>query len=97
VAGSSHESIPGIVDTALFYSAEDPAKAREILQRHDVRFVIAYDADRTAQTAGQVLGRPAGEHAVCYVLDRAPAMSPGFLVLAAQNPAGKLFRVTDNR
>jgi hypothetical protein len=97
VAGSSHESISGILDIARFYATDDIQKAREILKTRKVSFVIGYDADRLAATSAQILGQIVGEHAVCYTLDRAPATSPIFLVLEIQNPAGKLFRVANNR
>ena len=97
VAGSSHESMVGIVDTARFYATADLPKARQILENRKVGFVIGYDEGRTAATSGQILGQLVPEHAVCYMLDRAPATSPAFLVLDTQNPAGKLFRVANNR
>jgi hypothetical protein len=97
VAGSSHEAIAGIVDSARFYATEDAAEARAIVERHNVRLVLAYDSERTARNSSEILGRPVGEHAVCYVLNRAPAESLRFLVLAAQNGAGKVFRTANNR
>lgn len=97
VAGSSHEGMDGIVETVRFYATDDYREAHRILESRQVSFVVACDADRTAENCAQILGHPIGEHALCYVLDRAPAQSPGFLVLAAQNPAGKLFRTANNR
>jgi len=97
VAGSSHESIPGIIDTARFYAALDPQNARAIAEKREVRFVVAYDSSRTAANCSQILGQTVGEHAVCYLLNRAPAESLGFLVFAAQNGAGKVFRIANNQ
>jgi hypothetical protein len=97
VAGSSHESIAGIVDAARFYASTDPGRAREIVKSREVRFVVGYDADRVAKTSEQILGQPVSEQALCYVLDRAPTAFPGFLALAGQNSAGKLFQVGNNR
>jgi hypothetical protein len=97
VAGSSHESIPGIVDTTRFYAALDPQNARAIAEKREVRFIVAYDSSRTAANCSQILGQTVGEHAVCYLLNRAPAESLGFLVFAAQDGAGKVFRVANNR
>ncbi len=96
-AGSSHEGVAGIVATATFYASDDPQKAREIVETRQIDFVLSYDADRVAESCSQILGQSVSEHALCYVLDRAPANSPRFLVLAAQNPTGKLFRVGNNR
>ena len=97
LAGSSHESLAGITDSARFYAADNWQKARVIVENRQVDFVLAYDADRVAEVSTQILGHPVPEHAVCYLLDHAPAMLPRFLVLAAQNPAGKIFRVANNR
>jgi hypothetical protein len=48
VAGSSHESLPGIVDVSRFYLDVQDAAAPEILRRRQVEFVLAetYEASR---------------------------------------------------
>jgi hypothetical protein len=97
VAGSSHESIDGIAQSARFFAAEDWQKAREILENRQVAWVLAYDADRTAENCAAILGEPVTKHGLCYVLDRAPAQMSRFLALAAQNPGGKLFQIGNNR
>jgi len=94
VAGSSHESLSGITDSARFFLSEDFHKARQIVANRKVSWVIAYDADRTASTSALILGEAVPEHALCYVLQRAPAQAPRFLVFSAQNPTAKLFRVS---
>ena len=93
VAGSSHESLDGIADSARFFLADDLQKAREILENHKVSWVVAYDADRTAAISALIVGEAVPEHALCYILGRAPAQAPRFLVLSAQNATAKLFRV----
>ena len=97
VAGSSHEAIAGTLDSARFYVTTEPAEALRILESRQVSLVVAYDADRVAGNSGQLLGHQVAEHALCYVLDRAPALSPRFLVLEVQSPAGKLFQVANYR
>jgi hypothetical protein len=97
VAGSSHESLVGILESARFFAASDWRQARVILENRKVSWVIAYDAGRTAESCASILGEPPPQHAVCYVLDRAPAQAPPFLAFAAQNSAGKLFRFANNR
>lgn len=94
VAGSSHESLSGITDSARFFLSEDLQKARQIVENHKVSWVIAYDADRTADISALILGEAVPEHALCYVLQRAPAQAPRFLVFSAQNATAKLFRVS---
>ena len=93
VAGSSHESLDGIADSARFFLADDLQKAREIVENHKVSWVVAYDADRTAAISALIVGEPVPEHALCYILGRAPAQAPRFLVFSAQNATAKLFRV----
>ena len=93
VAGSSHESLDGIEQSARFYLAADAEAARGILARTKAAWVFAYDADRTVANSAAILGLPAPENPLGRVLDRAPSQAPAFLRLSAQNPACKLFRV----
>lgn len=100
VAGSSHESLDGIVDSARFFLAQDWQTARDIVENHKITWVVAYDADRTATISALILGQTVPEHALCYVLGRAPAQAPPFLVFSAQNATAKIFRaapVANNR
>lgn len=96
IAGSSHESLPGIADSARFFLATDPEKAREILESHRVRWVVTYDADRVVLNSVAVLGLPVPERPFCQILDRTPAQAPRFLTLTEQNGVNKLFQVEDN-
>jgi hypothetical protein len=93
VGGSSHESLPGIEDSARFFVSEDWETARKILENHKVAWVIVYDSERAAQNSAQILGLPTPQHLVCLVLDRTAARAPRFLVLSAQNGIMKLYRV----
>jgi hypothetical protein len=93
VAGSSHEALEGIADSARFFLAADPETARAILAKTKAEWVLAYDADRTVANFAALLGLPPPENAVGRLLDRTPAQAPAFLELVAQNPACKLFRV----
>jgi len=57
VAGSSHEGLPGIAETARFFLATSPQEAREILHQHEVRWVLAAESDRVvANSAASSLG-----------------------------------------
>jgi hypothetical protein len=93
VAGSSHESMPGIIDSARFFLAQDWQKARDILERRQVAWVIAYDSDRVAGNSAAILGEPIPQHPICWFIDRRPSQAPRYLALSAQNGTGKLFRV----
>jgi hypothetical protein len=56
VAGSGHEGIEGIVDSARFFLSTDPVLARQILQARRVRTVVASDSARAVENASQILG-----------------------------------------
>jgi hypothetical protein len=62
VAGSSHESLPGILDVSRFYLDVQDAAAPEILRRRQVEFVLAetYEASRITDQASRLLGVAAG-------------------------------------
>ena len=93
VAGSSHESLDGIADTARFFFSDDWQKAGQILQNHQTAWVVAYDSERVAQNSGAILGPALPARPLCRVLDRTPARVPEFLVFSAQNGAFKLYRL----
>lgn len=57
VAGSGHEGIAGIVDSARFFLATEPAVAHEILKRRNVRVVVASDSARAVENSATVLGQ----------------------------------------
>lgn len=56
VAGSGHEGIEGIVDSARFFLSTDPVLAREILRARGVRTVVASDSARAVENAARILG-----------------------------------------
>jgi hypothetical protein len=93
VAGSSHESLPGIEDSARFFVSQDWGTARKLLESHKVAWVIAYDSERAAQNSAEILGIAVPEQSICFVLDKTATRAPSFLVLSAQNGVAKLYRV----
>jgi len=92
VAGSSHESLNGIEDSARFFLSEDLQQAREILEKRHVAWVFAYDSDRVAQNSAAILNELRPLQPLCRVLDRTPSQAPPFLIFSAQNPTFKLYR-----
>ncbi len=56
VAGSGHEGIEGIADSARFFSSTDPVVAKEILKARRVRYVVASDSARAVENACRILG-----------------------------------------
>ncbi len=95
MAGSSHESLPGIGESARFFLSEDWETARKILENHRLAWVIAYDFERVAQNSSVILRLAPPRHPLCFVLDRTPAQAPRFLIFSAQNGAGKLYRIAE--
>jgi hypothetical protein len=95
VAGSSHESLPGIEDSARFFVSQDWGTAHKLLENHKVALVIAYDSQRTAKNSGQILGAAVPQQPVCMILDKVATTAPPFLVLSAQNGVAKLYRVIE--
>ena len=97
VAGSSHESLNGIEDSARFFLSEDLQEPRKILQNHRVAWVFAYDSERVAQNSAAVLNQELSLHPLCRVLDRTPSQAPPFLIFSAQTAAFKLYRIAVER
>jgi hypothetical protein len=91
VAGSSHESLPGIADTARFFLATSAEEARVILRQHEARWVLAGDGERVVGNSAAILGRPVPPGVLGLVLDRTPSQAPPFLVLSGQNGACKTY------
>jgi hypothetical protein len=97
VAGSSHESLNGIEESARFFLSEDLQKARVILEKRHVAWVFAYDSERVAQNSAAILNEPLPREPLCRVLDRTPSQALPVLIFSAQNSTCKLHRVADER
>ena len=97
VAGSSHESLNGIEESARFFLSENLQKAREILEKRHVAWVLAYDSDRVAQNSAAVLNEAVPLRPLCRVLYQTPSQAPPFLIFSAQNPTCKLYRAAVER
>jgi len=90
VAGSSHQSLPGIVDTAEFFLSE--GDGREILARRNVRYIIAYEPDRVVSNSAQILGRPGPPEPLARRLYHHPGGEEARLVYA-----NRFFKVFEAR
>src|SRR5215831_14690138 len=97
VAGSSHESLEGIEESALFFLSENLQEEHEILEKRQVAWVLAYDSERVAQNSAAILNQRVPPRPLCRVLDQTPSQAPAFLIFSKQNPACKLYRVTVER
>jgi hypothetical protein len=93
VAGSSHESIGGIIESAKFFAAENTAEAMDICVRRHAKWVVSYDAGRIAENTARILKVPISSRAMAYVLDRNASSAPSFLQLEAQTGRCKAFRL----
>ena len=94
LAGSSHESLPGIVDVARFYTTADAQIAAAVLRRRRVRWVVAYEPDRVLRTAAPLLGlTKISTRAMGLLLYQHPEAAPSFLRLALVNPYFKIYEV----
>jgi len=56
VGGTSHQSLPGTLDTCRVYLAETPDDARRILTERNAQYVITYDPERVIGNSSQILG-----------------------------------------
>ena len=97
VAGSSHESLNGIQESARFFLSQNLKQAHDILDVRRVVWVFAYDSDRVAQNSAAVLNQAVPLRPLCRVLYQTPSQAPPFLIFSAQNPTCKLYRAAVER
>jgi hypothetical protein len=79
VAGSSHESLPGTVETARFYLANDGEGAAAILRARNVAWVLADEPSRVIENSAELLGVEVPEQAMAGTLFEDPQHAPAFL------------------
>lgn len=96
VAGSSHQSLPGIADSARFYLAESSRNAVNILRERRVAAVVADDPSRILQNASVVLGVPLPASSVASRLMGGAGPDLPFLKPARQNRFFRLYEVRLN-
>ena len=87
VAGSSHQSLPGIVDTARFFLADKPEEAAAILKKRRVAWVLVDDAERMTSTSASLLGIEPPNTPLGLILGESPLNAPAFLREQSQPPA----------
>lgn len=100
VAGTSHQSLPGILDSARFFAETDPARALEILRARGVRYVLAADSAAVLENSLAVLGPDAPQTGgnstaeavpMAVVLHRKTTLAPPGLRLVFQTQTLKLY------
>lgn len=57
VGGTSHQSLPGIVESCDFYIGETPDPG--FIKKRKVAYLLAYEPNRIISNSEQILGRPA--------------------------------------
>ena len=95
VAGSSHESLPGIVASARFFLSPSPEEAAEILRQHRVKWVLSDEAGRVASNSAAILGTTVPVNALCLRLEGGGAPVPAFLSFIGRHGSCVLYRVVD--
>jgi len=95
IGGSSHQSLPGILDSARFYLATDPVDAESILRRRKVGYVLAYEPDRVEGNSAQTLGVPVPKESMARVIYRSRNSAPDFLEPAYSNRFFRVFKVRE--
>lgn len=93
VAGSSHQSLPGTVDSARFYLATDTATARNLLRQRSVDYVVAYEPSRVLGNSSQILQLAPMSNAMGKILYDRPHTAPSWLRLAYANKYFKVYEV----
>ncbi len=93
VAGSSHQSISGIVDSARFYLAEDPTVAGAILKARRVAQVVGDEPGRVIATSEQVVGTPAGPRPMARRLIADASQAAPYLVPTFSSQFFQVFSV----
>jgi hypothetical protein len=95
VAGSSHESLPGIVDTARFFSTADPKLAQQICNDRKVETVVTGNPEPIIAQSVEILGQPLpqDETTMADILWLRPSSPPMFLHVVLNGPVLKVFEV----
>ncbi len=94
VAGTSHQSLPGIADTARFFLAANDEDALAILRERQVRYVVADAPDRVVPTSVTILGVTPPSAPLAVRLARGHSLPP-FLEPTFANPFFRVYKVRD--
>jgi hypothetical protein len=80
VGGSSHESLPGILDTARFFLSTSPEAAGAILRTRQVRWVLTDEPSRVIGNSALLLAMtPPPDAPIATTLMNRPDEAPAFL------------------
>ena len=96
VGGTSHQSLPGIVDSSEFYLATDISKAKVILARRKAGYIFAYEPDRVVSNAAQILGVPTPAGTLAEGLYKDPRSHARDFKLLHRNRFFRVYEVLSN-
>lgn len=95
IAGSAHEGLAGIVDSARFYIAPNFNEANTILKKRAVGAVVICDPAQIVETSASLLFQPQPKTTVAQLLYERPHSAPRFLTLTYTNALFKIFSVKE--
>jgi hypothetical protein len=94
VGGTSHQSLPGSVDTAQFFLSDDDNMAAAQLSLRDVQYVVTDAPERVIATSAALLGVPPPPQPLITRLAGARDI-PGFLQPVFANQFFRVYKVRD--
>ena len=94
IGGTSHQSLPGSIDTAHFYLADDDSVAAAQLQLRNVKYVVTDDPGRIISTSTALLGVPPPAQPLISRLARGRDV-PEFLEPVFANNFFRVYKVID--
>jgi len=95
VAGSSHESLPGIVDTARFFGATNTKLAEDLCNQRSVETVVTGDPEAIVIESAHILGQPlpAHQNTMADIMWEKPHSVPVFMHLIFDDTVIKVFEI----
>jgi hypothetical protein len=94
VGGTSHQSLPGSVDTARFFLSDDDSVAASQLSLRRVKYVVTDASERVIATSAALLGVPAPPHPLIVRLASGRDI-PDFLQPVFANRFFRVYKVRD--
>jgi hypothetical protein len=92
LGGSSHQSLPGIVESSELYLAAEPDS--DFLQKRKVLYIFGYEPDRLISNAVQILGRQTSGPTIAEQLYAARQEPPAGLKKIFANRFFKVYEVS---
>lgn len=93
VAGSSHESLPGILESARFFSTNDLDAGGGILKARKVKWVVVSDPVALLGNSIALLGTTNRDDSLANVFYKRPRLAPDYLQLRYANQFFKIYHV----